>query len=177
MDLSKILPAVEAAAPTIAGLLGGPLAGMGVSALEQVFGLEPGTGSKDPSAIEQAVAGMTPDTAVKLAQVDADLRSKLSQAGIDADKIAAGDRDSARNRAIQQHDFSPIVIGALILVIWAAINGYLLTAAKPPVIAPELVGRILGMVDAACMAFIYWIYGSSSGSGAKNQIIANLTGR
>jgi hypothetical protein len=176
MDLSKILPVVETAAPTIAGLLGGPLASMGVSALEGVFGLAPGSAAQDPQSLERAVVGMTPEGALKLAQIDADLRAKLIQAGIDADKVAAADRDSARNRAIQQHDFSPIAIGALIVTIWAAINGYLLTAAHPPAIAPELVGRILGMIDATCMAFVYWLYGSSSGSGTKNQIIANLSG-
>jgi hypothetical protein len=177
MDLSKIVPAVETAAPTIAGLLGGPLASMGVSALESVFGLAPGSAGQNPQSLEHAVALMTPETAIKLAELDNDLRSKLAQAGIDADKVAAGDRDSARNRAIQQHDFSPIALGALILVIWAAINGYLLTAAHPPAIAPELVGRILGMLDGVTMAFVYWLYGSSTGSAAKNQIIASLSTR
>jgi hypothetical protein len=177
MDLSKILPAVETAAPTIAGLLGGPLASMGVSALESVFGLEPGTTAKDPQQLVHAVASMTPETAIKLAELDDDLRAKLAQAGIDADKIAAGDRDSARQRAVAMKDTSPIWIGFAIIVIWALINGYLLVASKPPAIAPELVGRILGMLDGVTMAFVYWLYGSSTGSAAKNQIIASLSAR
>lgn len=86
MDFSKILPAIlpaiEMAAPTIAGLLGGPLASMGVTALENALGLEPGTAASNPQAVISAVANMTPDTAVALARIDADLKMKLADTNI-----------------------------------------------------------------------------------------------
>jgi hypothetical protein len=43
---------------------------------------------------------------------------------------------------------------------------------KPPVISDMVLGRILGMIDSVTLAFIYFIYGTSSGSQKKTDILA-----
>jgi hypothetical protein len=47
----------------------------------------------------------------------------------------------------------------------AGIEGYLLTAGFPKEMKmPELIGRLLGTLDAAMLAALYYIFGSSAGS-------------
>lgn len=174
MDFSKIIPALEAVAPTIAGLFGGPLASMGVQALEGVFGLAPGTAANDPQALITAVANMTPETAIKLAQIDADLKEKLVQGGIDIEKVAAGDRDSARQREVQTKDYTPRVLACIIVGGYVLVQWFLLTQ----VIAAEMreiVMRSLGVLDAAIGMVLTYYFGSSAGSSKKDDTIQSLS--
>ena len=146
-------------APTIATMIGGPFAGAAVTAIETALGLDP-TGDKD--AALKAVAQASPEQLLALKAEDHRHAEAMDKLGLDREALAVQDRNSARARAQAMNDKSPVWIGALILVVWATINGYLLITPYPPVIAPELTGRILGMIDAATMAFLYWIYGGSS---------------
>ena len=63
--IDDALGALAQVAPTIATMIGGPLAGTAVSALESVFGLNP-TGDK--IAALQAVSTATPDQLLALRQ-------------------------------------------------------------------------------------------------------------
>jgi hypothetical protein len=72
MDFSSILagvaPFLEEVAPTIASLVGGPLAGDAVTALEKVCGLQPGTATA--ATLSTAVQQLTGDQIVALKQAD-----------------------------------------------------------------------------------------------------------
>lgn len=53
----------------------------------------------------------------------------------------------------------------LIFIAVVGIEGYLLTTGFPVEMRhPELVGRLLGTLDAAMLAALYYIFGSSAGS-------------
>src|SRR3954463_3355990 len=80
-------------APTLAGMLGGPLAGTAVSALEGALGLQAGAGT---NAITQVMAtgGMTPDTMAAVRAADQKHAEILQQQGVDLAKINA-DHDAA----------------------------------------------------------------------------------
>ena len=69
MNWTPIKTALETLAPWIAGSLGTPAAGEAVAALEQVFGLTPGTATPDNLSV--ALAGATPDqiAALKAAEL------------------------------------------------------------------------------------------------------------
>jgi len=162
---------IGAVAPTIATALGGPLAGAATSAISQaVFGKP--DASEDE--LNKALSNATPETIAAIKKANNDFQVRMKEMDIDLEKINAGDRDSARNRAIAQNDKSPIYIGAIILCIWGFINIFLLMTSKPPVIGDMVLGRILGMIDAATLAFLYYIYGTSQGSSKKNDTINNL---
>jgi hypothetical protein len=59
--------------------------------------------------------------------------------------------------------------------VWGYVNITLLTMTTPPVLDAGVVGRILGMIDAATLAFLYWLYGSSKGSSAKDVTIHGMS--
>jgi hypothetical protein len=111
------------------------------------------TGKDDP---DDALAAVKADPALA-----AQLAQRMGELANELEKIHADDRKDARARAVAMNDRSPVWVGLFILVVWAAINGWLLITPYPPVLAPELVGRILGMIDATTMAFVLWMYGSS----------------
>lgn len=171
MDFSKILPAVATIAPTIAGLLGGPLASMGVQALESVFGLAPGSGG-DPAVLQRAVAGMTPETAIALAKIDAELKTKLVDAGIDLERISAGDRDSARKMQIETKDWTPRLLAMLLVVGYFAVLGFMLKFGIPKDIGgSEALLLMIGALGTSVTTIIAFYYGSSAGSASKDATI------
>lgn len=155
-------------APTIATALGGPLAGAATVAISKaVLGKDNGTDGE----IEAALAVASPELLLKLKEADNTFKLEMERLGVDLEKIHAGDRDSARKRAMAMNDHSPVAIGVLIVGFWGFISWQLLTMAAPPAIGDFTVGRILGMLDSALLAFLYYIYGSSSGSKAKTDAL------
>lgn len=178
MDFSKILPAIGQIAPTIAGLLGGPLASMGVQALESVFGFAPGTVQNDPDQLVQAVANMSPDTAIKLAQIDADLKAKLVQGGLDLTRLGIEDTANARAREIAVKDKMPAVLSLISIAGTWALLGLAITDNAPALTDPRLattVGLLVGLlVSEAKQAYHYYL-GSSLGSAKKDDTIQSLS--
>jgi len=81
-------------APTVASLLGSPLAGIAVEAIGNIMG-----GEKTPEAIKNALQKNTL-TAEQLAAIktaDADLQLKMKAMNIDVQKLEMEDRQSARD--------------------------------------------------------------------------------
>jgi len=177
MDFSKIIPTIAKIAPTIASLLGGPLAGMGVQALESVFGMDAGTATSDPAALETAVANMTPETAVKLAQINADLRSKLVQGGIDMERIDADDRASARQRESAVRDWMPKVLGLLtvcgfLMACLSVLAGWI---KEMDTTAALSVGTVIGLLANEAKQVMSYYFGSTSSSKTKDDTIQSLS--
>ena len=88
MNLKALATAIGSFAPTLATMLGGPLAGTAVTALESAFGLAPGAGA---DAITQVVqgGGMTPDIIAKVREADQKHAEVMGQQGIDLAKLNA----------------------------------------------------------------------------------------
>lgn len=177
-DFSKIIPAIATVAPTIAGLLGGPLASMGVQAIEGVFGLTPGSSAANPEALTTAVANMTPDTAIKLAQIDADLKAKLMQGGIDLAKLGMDDTANARAREIAVKDKMPAVLGTVTVVATFALIGAFVAGYTPALTDPKaagMAGLLVGMLVSEAKQVYAYYFGSSLGSANKDTTIATLS--
>lgn len=175
MDFSKIIPAIASVAPSIASLLGGPLAGMAVTALEGVFGLSPGSGS-DPATLQKAIAGMTPETAIALAKIDADMKAKLVDAGIDMERISAGDRDSARKMQMETKDWTPRILAVLLVAGYFAVLTYMLKyGISKDMAGSEALIYMLGALGTSVTTIIGFFYGSSAGSAAKDAAIKSLS--
>jgi hypothetical protein len=177
MDWSNILPILERVAPTIAAVAGGPLAGMAVQTLEGFFGLDAGTGAVDgkPSpALVSAVTAMTPDAMVAIAKIDADLKIKLSDAGVSYAKIDSDDRVSARLMRVASHDPTSSIIGFAVICLWGYVNINLLTTTHAPIVGDMIVGRILGMLDSVTMAFVLFLWGSSRSARDNAATISDI---
>jgi len=158
--------------PGIANMLGGPLAGMATSSLLGFFGIDStGNTEEDEALISQRVQSMTPEQAVALKQIEADLAKSMKQAGVDIYKIEVEDRKSARDmRTRLGGDFTTTLIAVLVVMAWGLINYFIFTS---PTELPnrDIIMRTLGTLDGALLVVLYFFFGSSKGSSDKNKML------
>ena len=86
--LSKLLP-------TIGSLLGGPLGGAAVEAVGKALGMSEATTDKVQKALSSG--NLTAEQIAALQAADLQLKTRMAELGIDAEKLAAEDRMSARS--------------------------------------------------------------------------------
>jgi len=158
MDLLKTFgPLLGSVAPTIATALGGPVAGIAVKALSgALFGHQDGT----EDDIMSALANPNGDQLAALKKIDADFKTQMKSLDIDLERIAASDRDSARQMAIQTHDWTPRILAVVVICAWVFIQWHLLNSVIPDVMR-ELIARVLGTLDAALTLVLSYYFGSS----------------
>ena len=158
MDLGVFGKLVENVAPTIATAMLGPVAGMAVKALSTAL-LGHGDGSEDD--ITAALSSATPDQIAAIKRADNDFKVQMKQLDIDLVRIAADDRNSARNMAVGTHSLTPSVMSYVIVVCWAIIQYFLFTHVIEASMR-ELIARVLGTLDGALMLVLSFWFGSSN---------------
>lgn len=170
MDWKSIVGTV---APTIATALGGPLAGAAVKAIGSAFGL-----GEDASeqAVAKVVANATPEQLLALKQAEQEFALKMESLGVDVEKIDAQDRDSARKRQVDMRDWTPSVLGFVILGGWIWLNYFIFTA-DIPATNKDFIMRTLGTVDAVVMGVVYFFFGSSAGSARLRDTLNKVVGK
>lgn len=171
MDLLKQFgPLLGQVAPTIATALGGPLAGIAVKTLSNVL-LGHENGSEDD--VSAAIAGATPDQLAALKKIDADFKAHMKELDIDLERIAAGDRDSARQMQTATKDWVPKVLAVVItlgffgILIWMLLNGM-------PKTGTEALLMMLGALGTAWTGVVNFYYGSSAGSKQKTDALTSM---
>jgi len=158
MDLGIFGKLIQNVAPTIATALGGPVAGLAIKALSSALLGHP-DGSEDD--INNALATATPDQISAIKKVDADFKVQMKKLDIDLVKIAADDRDSARQMAVSTHSWTPSIMSYVIVVCWAVIQYFLFTHIIDASMR-ELIARVLGTLDGALMLVLSFWFGSSN---------------
>jgi hypothetical protein len=161
-------PLLGQVAPTIATALGGPLAGVAVKALSGVL-LGHENGSEDD--VKAAMASASPDQLAALKKIDADFKVSMKELDIDLERIAAGDRDSARKMQTETKDWVPKLLAIVItfgffgILVWMLVQGM-------PQTGTEALLMMLGALGTAWTGVVNFYYGSSAGSKAKNDLLA-----
>ncbi len=126
-------------------------------------------------AIAGAIAGATPDQMVALKEAEIALQAQLAQLGFaqtsDLENIAAQDRANARARQIAVKDRTPAVLA------WTVTAGFfaILVMVARWGVAPQvhdLVIALIGSLGTAWTGIVTYYFGSSAGSAAKTQILA-----
>lgn len=172
MDFLKAAGGILATlAPTVASVMGGPLAGMATSAIISSFGLAPEATKDD---VLRAIAGATPEQMLKLKEIESQLILELKRLDVDLEKVDAGDRDSARKREIATQDYTPRIIATLVVSAWIAIQYFIFAGHIIEPVMRDFAMRALGTMDAALTMVLAYYYGSSSGSRNKDAQIATL---
>jgi hypothetical protein len=158
MDILKTFgPLIGSVAPTIATALGGPVAGMAVKAISgALFGHDNATEEE----IQTALANPTGDQLAALKKIDADFKVQMKALDIDLEKIAASDRDSARNMAIMTHDWTPRILAIVVVAAWGITTWYLLQNVIEPSMR-EIIARVLGNLDSALVLVLSYYFGSA----------------
>jgi hypothetical protein len=165
----NLATALAGIAPTLATMLGGPLAGTAVTALESAFGLSPGAGTDAITKVVQT--GMTPETIAAVRKADQDHEEKMK--GLDIDLIrlnadhekavvdaTAASQDSARKANVAGAIQMPLFWLSLVLLIMGlGVEGYVLFNGTPDNVHDIVIGRVLGLMDAVVMMVLAYWYG------------------
>ena len=172
MDLLKTFgPLIGSVAPTIATALGGPVAGLAVKAISgALFGHDSAT----EDDIRTVLANPTGDQLAALKKIDADFAVQMKALDIDLERIAAGDRASARDMQKETKDWIPRALAVSVTVGFFAILLYMLIYGLPTT-GNEALLLLLGALQTAWGGIIAFYFGSSSGSQQKDKMIYNST--
>lgn len=177
---------VRTVAPGIASVFGTPLAGMGVTAILNAIIPPDAPQPEDKEAyLVQALQGATPDMLMKMKQADQQFALDMKRSGVDLEKflaeIALRNTEGARNMKVawlqsSKWDYEPILALLILCAFGYAeywVFDYVMHSTTPmDANKAMLVGKMLGMVDAALFALVYFRYGTSKGSERKTEISA-----
>jgi hypothetical protein len=152
-------------APTIATALGGPLAGMAVSAISKAVGVEPDQ-VQDMIANNKLSAEQIAQ--VKLAEIE--LQKQAQELGLNFAKLEVEDRKSAREmQATTRSMMPPILAGAVTVGFFAIMT--LMFFNKVDSNNPAIL-MMLGSLGTAWTGIIAYYFGSSAGSQAKTDLLS-----
>ena len=155
--LEWLRDAVAEAAPTLAGALGGPLAGAAMEALRRAVLGDEGT---DEALAEVVLAG-DPETLLALRRAEYDFRAALLAARVEESRIAAGDRDSARRREVGVRDRTPALLGSAVVVGFFGVLAVMLTRELPSQAEPAF-SIMLGALSTMTAAVVSYYFGASA---------------
>jgi hypothetical protein len=153
--------------PTIATCLGGPLAGLAVTAVSKALGI-------DEDKVQETIdkGKLNADQIAALQQAEVELKAKALELNLNFEELAVKDRSSARDLQVQTKSFVPPLLAILVTtgffgILAALMMGY---ATK----SDELM-IMLGSLSSAWIGVISFYFGSSAGSQDKDRMIHNST--
>ena len=155
--LSKLLP-------TIASCLGSPLAGAAVEAVGKALGMSEATTDKVPRALTSG--NLTAEQIAALQAADLQLKTRMAELGIDAEKLAAEDRANARAMQTSTHSWVPSVLACAVTLGFFGILIGLLTG-DLKLWESTTLSLLIGSLSTAFSAVLAFYYGASHKPPAK----------
>jgi hypothetical protein len=167
-------------APTLASVMGGPLAGMAVATLAGELGVEVPEGAKTADVESQIIAKLetaTEDGWLRVKEAENTFKIKLRELEIDEEKVLAMDRDSARKMQVQVRSKMPGFLAVVTLIAFCGTLGALLYMGAEQIIIEQnltaTIGIVLGVLLSSMKSIYNYYFGSSEGSKRKTEIIGN----
>lgn len=120
--LESIGSLIAKSAPLLGSVLGSPLAGIGISLLSSVFGVD----SADSNKLLEAIKN-DPDAILKIKQLEYSHKAALLDIQSKNYATEVDDRKNARNREIVLRDHVPTFLALGFLIIYALIQIYCVT--------------------------------------------------
>lgn len=155
-------------APTIATCLGGPLAGLAVTALSKLFGVAP---DQVQSMIDGNKLSADQIAAVKMEEIK--FKEQTQALGLNFEQLAVEDRKSARDMQTNTQSIIPPVLSILVTAGFFGILAYLMVTPADTANTPLMI--MLGSLGTAWTGIIAFYFGSSAGSRAKDQMLFDST--
>ena len=149
--LSKLLP-------TIGNLLGGPLGGAAVESVAKALGMSEATTDKVQKALTSG--NLTAEQIAALQAADLHLKTRMAELGIDAEKLAAEDRASARAMQTSTHSWVPSVLACAVTIGFFGILIGLLTG-DLKLWESTTLSLLIGSLSTAFSAVLAFYYGAS----------------
>jgi hypothetical protein len=172
MDLLKgASDILRVVAPVLGTAIGGPLGGMVASRLsEALLGKSDATQEELAQAIERA----TPAQLIEIKRIESEFTIHMKELDIDLDRIAAGDRDSARKREMEVKDWTPKLIGLLTIFSFFSYIAMVTFYPFHTQLNMEFVNLAIGWIGGVATSVVSYYFGSSSGSKDKNELLARM---
>jgi hypothetical protein len=155
-------------APTIATCLGGPLAGLAVTAVSKALGI-------DESQVQDTIDSgkLNADQIASIKQAEIELQKSAQELGLNFEQLAVQDRSSARDMQTATHSFIPPTLSILVTFGFFGILSYLMVTPTDTSNTPLMI--MLGSLGTAWTGIIAFYFGSSAGSQKKDQMLFNST--
>ena len=155
-------------APTIATCLGGPLAGLAVTALSKLFGVAP---DQVQSMINDNK--LSADQIAAVQQEEIRFKEQTQALGLNFEQLAVEDRKSARDMQTTTQSIIPPLLSILVTIGFFGILAYLMVTPTDTANTPLMI--MLGSLGTAWTGIIAFYFGSSAGSRAKDQMLFEST--
>ena len=152
-------------APTIATAMGGPLAGMAVSAISKAIGVDP---DKVGDLISNNKLSAEQIAQVKIAEIE--LQKQAQELGLNFEKLEVEDRKSAREMQATTRSIVPPALAAIITIGFFSIL-IMMMIGKVDGNNPTIL-MMLGSLSTAWTGIIAYYFGSSAGSQAKTDLLS-----
>jgi hypothetical protein len=156
-------------APTVATALGGPLAGMAVSAISKAIGV-------DEDKVTDIISSnkLTADQVAQIKIAEIELAKQAQELGLNFEKLAVDDRKSAREmQAVTRSWVPPLLAGSVTLGFFAILGGMMF--GQMSVADNTALTMMLGSLGTAWTGIIAYYFGSSAGSQAKTDLLSKAT--
>ena len=152
-------------APTIATAMGGPLAGMAVSAISKAIGVDP---DKVGDLISNNKLSAEQIAQVKIAEIE--LQKQAQELGLNFEKLSVEDRKSAREMQATTRSIVPPALAAIITIGFFSIL-IMMMIGKVDGNNPTIL-MMLGSLSTAWTGIVAYYFGSSAGSQAKTDLLS-----
>ena len=156
-------------APTIASALLGPFAGIAVSALGKIIGVDGATVNTVTKAFEDG--RITPEHLAAIKELELQYQNEEKERGFRYADLEFKDRDSARQMQINTQSSTPTILTYMITIGFFGVLGMMMyddsVVNSPPLLI--MLGS-LGTAWTGCIAF--W-FGTTQGSQNKDRLLAN----
>lgn len=152
-------------APTVASALGGPLAGMAVSAISKAIGV-------DEDKVSDLISNnkLTAEQVAQIKIAEIELQRQANELGLNFEKLAVDDRKSAREMQAATRSIVPPALAAIVTVGFFGILVMMLLG-KVDSNNPAIL-MMLGSLGTAWTGIIAYYFGSSAGSQAKTDLLS-----
>jgi membrane-bound ClpP family serine protease len=153
--------------PTIATCLGGPLAGLAVTAVSKALGI-------DEDKVQDVIDSgkLSADQIASLKQAEIELQRQAQELGLNFEQLAVQDRASARDLQKETKSIIPPLLSILVTIGFFGILGGLMSG---KIMTSDALMLMLGSLGTAWTGIIAFYFGSSASSQAKDQMIHNST--
>lgn len=153
-------------APTIATCLGGPLAGLAVTALSKLFGVAP---EEVKGMIDGGKLSAEQITQLKLEELR--FKEQTQALGLNFEQLAVEDRKSARDMQVGTKSHIPAVLAILVTIGFFGILIWLMVHPADAANTPLMI--MLGSLGTAWTGIIAFYFGSSASSRNKDEMLFN----
>lgn len=173
MDWKKALGHVAPwIATALSGVAGPGIAGAAAAALGKALGVE----DAGLDVLEAKVPTLTAEQLGAIRAGEQQFQKDMRAIDVDLERIAAGDRASARDREVKTRDWVPATLAMLTLIVYGLEQWYVFTHQVPET-SRDLVVAGLKTTEALLLFVFGYYFGSSVGSQRKDATIGEAARR